>query len=512
MSWFAPLLAVWDGPGWLLASGWRLTLAALSGVTLGVALQGRAADAALPFPDAAALAELIGWPDNGRRWRILLLAAALAAAARAGVAAGWWPGMVLAAVDGQGWAGLLGVAVAPGLVGLGMVAGWERVAAVAAGSLAVGVVAWPLAREFGPLTALAPGLRPGGEATGLDFQASYAPLIGLGAGAVGVAWWLIRKLRAGWTACGKRERPASGAAARARAFLAPVAAALLGAGALWQLGGAGALPPAGLPLLLAAGAVTAAIAVAVVAHLGSLPLPALGFPALAVGASALALRPVPTAPLLAGALGATAALFAADYLQARRVNLLLEVEWPLYPVKLLSCLAGLGGAALAAGAATAVPVLPALSEAGVVTRTALAGSTGLLPVGLAVSGAGLSCGAILLARPVWPVALGALLPLPAALTVLLGGGIARRREEEARAAGLGLMLGDLLAWGTALFLQAWGLVPPGAGRGADIAVVGAGWAERSVGGLVLALVALAGVILSRRQETRPLPANYAARP
>ncbi len=502
MIWFSPLLEAWRGSAWLPAAGWRLTLAALSGVTLGAAIGNRAGDPELPFPDAAALAEVIGWPGNGRRWRILLAAAALAAAARAGVAAGWWPGAVVAAGDGRGWAGLLGLAVAPGLLGVGLAVGWDKAAALAAGSLAVGAVVFPGALEFRALKAIAPALQAAGETAGLELQASYAPLIGLGAAVVAVAFALGRRVWVAWKARRSGLWPAGGSPARSAAPLA-LLAVLLGTLAIWRLWEAGVLPETGVPLLLATGALIAALGVAAAAYLGSLALPALGFPALALAASALGAGRTPGTLLTAGALGSAAALFAADYLQARRVNLLLEVKWPLYLVKLASCLAGLGGAALAASTLAAAPVWVSPPGAGVVSRVALAGLAGRLPAGLMVSGAGVGVLSALLARPVWLVALGVLLPLPSALTLLLGGAIHRRPAERARVVGLGLLLGDLLAQGATLFLQAWNALPLGWGRWTDTAAVATGWKGRLAGLLALTALVACSFVLVRSSHSAP---------
>ncbi|MDI6870914.1 MAG: hypothetical protein QME79_06075 [Bacillota bacterium] len=504
VGWFSPLFEAWLGPVWLATAGLRLTLAAMCGVTLGLALVRRADDPALPFPEAAALAEVIGLPTLGRSWRILLVPGFLSGAARAGLALGWWPGVALAAGDGRGWAGLAGLMVAPGLVGLGMLVGWETVAALAAGSLAVGAMILPAALEMGPVKVVAPALRAAGEAGGLELQASYGPLIGLGAGAVLAAFSLWEGLPVAWKAW-RTGRWRRGLDLRSGALPA-LAAVLLGGLALGGPAVTGSLP--GILLFLAAGALSAALGVAAVAHLGNLPLPVLGLPALAMAGPALAaglgagriagLDGRAASVLTAGALTLAAALFAADYLQTVRVNLLLEAAWPVYPVKLTSCLAGLSGAAWAASTLTATGAFPPPAEAGLVSRVALAGLTGRLPLGFLVSGAGLGALSRLLVRPAWTVALGALLPLPAALTLLLGGLAARRCPESARLVGFGLLLGDLVVQGGILLLKAWRLVPLGVGPGEKSLVVATGGGGRVAGLLVLAGLALFAIVLARR--------------
>lgn len=496
MVWFSPLLEAWSGPAWLPATGWRLTLAALSGVSLGAAVERLAAKPDFTFPDAAALAQVIGLASGGRRWSILLAGGVLAAVTRVGVAAGWWPGVVVATRHGGGWAGLLGLAVAPGLLGLGMLAGWQKATTLAAGSLAVGALLLPGILEFETAKVVAPALRAASQATGLELQASYAPLIALGTGAVAAVLFLGRKLSAAWRAWRAGRSLIGGWPAWWRRALSASVAMLLGALALWRLNEVGAAPGIRLMLLLGAGALVAALGMAVAAELGSLPLASLGFPALAVAAPAL-IASGPPAPLLtAGALGSAAALFAADYLQCRRVNLLLEVEWGLYPVKLVSCLAGLGGAAMAAATLAGGPGWLPQPGTGVVGRIALAAGSGGLPVGFFVSGVGLGTLSALLARPVWPVTLGALLPLPSALTMLLGGGMARRKAESARLAGLGLLLGDLLAHGAALFLQAWRILPASSGRWAE-ATLAAAWPGALAGMVVLSVLLVSGAALTR---------------
>lgn len=450
-AWFAPLLAAW-GEVWVgSAMSLRLALAALAGVSLGHAVAARAGDPDLPLPDAVALAETIGWASAGRRSLALLAAVVASGAVRWGLSVGWWPGLVVAG-EGRGLAGLLGLAVAPGLLGVGLLLGWERAAALAAGSVGVALVAVPVALAFGPLTAVAPGLRAPGAATGLELHASYGPLVALGALSVAALGTLASVSRGWWH---KRERPRVRLTSRT---IAAGAAVAFGMAALWRLtwsgtAGRGSLVSSALGPLL--GALAAAGAAAA---LGSPSLAALGLPALAVALPALAFGPETT--FAAGALGLTAGLFVADYLQAKRTNLLLDVGFPVYPVKVAACLAGFLGAMLAASTLTTAPVLAGdPGQTGLVSRVALAGASGRLPFNLVLSGGGVGALAWLLARPVWPVAVGCLLPLPAAGTLLLGGLLGLRWRERARLPGAGFMIGDLALQGLAGFLTTWRVLP-----------------------------------------------------
>lgn len=531
MTWFAPLLSAWGDAAWFPAGAeLRLVPAALAGVTLGAALARRAEEPHFAFPDAAALAELIGWPTTVGRWRALLGVGLVAAVVRAGLAAGWCPGAVALGRGGEGLAGLVGLAVAPGLLGLGLLLGRERVFGMAAGSLAAGAVVLPAALALGPAKIVAPALQAAAAASGADLQASFGPFIGLGAAAVAAVVSLGRRLRL-------HLRLLKGAGLDLRAAWRRgvgwyLTAALLGAGAFWRLGTEGATRVnwaagwATLLTFLTGGALVTALGVAATAHLGSLPLPALGLPALAVAAPALlagavgrsalltTLRDPPTL-LAAGILATAAALFAADLLQTRRLLLLLEVKLPLYPLKLIACLIGLSGAAVAAAFFSVSPATAghlSAPGAGLLSRLALAGPLGLLPGGLVTAGAGLGAVAWLLGRPGWPLALGALLPLPLALTLLAGGLLAGRWPEGARTAGVGLVLGDLVAQGGIMLLEAWKVLPLGYGRweGAGVA---AGSAAELVAGLgILAALVLVAALASWRGSCSPAaePAPAAA--
>ncbi|HHW13437.1 MAG TPA: hypothetical protein GXX28_00715, partial [Firmicutes bacterium] len=164
---FGPLLEAWGGPAWFEADGLRVVAASLAGVVFGSLWAVRADDPRLPFPDASALAETLRRPAGSRA---VLAAAALAAAAtRWGKLTGWWPGMVTAG-GGPGWLGLLGLAAAPGLLGLGMILGRERARGLAGGSVVAAAVLLPAALDFGPGNVVAPALRAGAAAGGLELQ------------------------------------------------------------------------------------------------------------------------------------------------------------------------------------------------------------------------------------------------------------------------------------------------------------------------------------------------------
>lgn len=514
----APVLTAW-GESWIYSPLLlRLAFAGLGGVTLGRALTVRAGDPGLTFPDAAVLAQTIAGPAEGRRWLVFILGAVAGGIVRWGVAAGWWPGLV-AAGEGPGLPSLAGLAVSPALLGLGLLLGWERSAGVGAGSLGITLIVLPAALAFGPLATAAPGLAAAGRTAGLDLHATYGPLTALGAVAVALAGSAVSRLRTGtgktWGGSLWLRSPRG----------ALMAAVLLSALAFWRLGGAPAWPGWMICFLLAGAALAACAAgLTLVAHLGTQPLMVLGAPALAVSAPALAvglagrLFPAATAgqtpelAVTAGVLALTIALFAADYLQSQRMNLLLEVRFPLYPLKLAACLAGLAGACLAASAWAAAPYSAGAAEspaAGLLSRIALAGPSGLLSWNLPLAGAGLAALTWLLGRPLWPVALGVLLPLPGALTLLLGAWERRRWEEGVRFAGLGLMAGDLAAQGGALFLAAWRFLPEG-GRWAGLGPAAEGLGPRLSGLAVVAALSLLVWFAGRRYSGYAGPEKLAA--
>lgn len=498
--WFFPLLAAWQGgPAAALTTlGAGLILAALAGVALGRSLSALAADPRLHLPDASALAEVIGGPGPPGFFGLL----GLAAAARWGTAAGWWPGVAGA------------IAVVPGLVGLGMLLGRTRTAQLTAGSVAVGLVLLPAVVSFGTAGPAAPGLSAPGWGGLVAFQSTYGPLIGLGACAGGAALHLVTgvwRALLKWRAEGAPRRPVDG-----RAVACGLLAAALGAGAWWAAWGFFPAAGLGLALALVAGTLVAAgVAGWVAAQLGSLGWAFAGLPVAAAAALVFSLRLAgPGAssaagpePILTGAaLALTGAFFAVDYLQARRVNLLLGEGPPSFWLKVVSGLAGLFGAAVAALTVAARPELvnhfypPA--AAGPISRAALAGTTGSLPGGLALSGAALAGVVWLLGRFLWPVAFGAFLPLPAALTLLLGGLAAPSATARARTAGLALVVGDLAAQGLAVFLRGWGLASPRTTRWDLVEVLPASWRLSLLGLATVAAVLLAAAAAA---GTLPLP-------
>lgn len=530
IGWLYPLLATYAQPGWLPLAGLRLAVAGSAGVTLGLALRRWAGAPAWPFPEAAALARAIVGPEAGGQWVAPLGLLALAALIRSGVAAGWWPGAVLAG-GGRGLWGLAGWSLAPGLLGLGLLLGRDRALAVGAGSLAMAAVILPAVLALGPAGG-APALRVGSMVPGLELATAFGPLVACGAAAAAAVIALVR-------ATPRLRRPASWLPNARKPLAAGGAALLLAAVSLWRVVPYGD-PAATLVVLLVAAGLLAAVALTGVSHLGTLGLPLLGLPALAVTAPALLSTavgstwplPIPSALLYAGGFALTAALFAGDYLQTERIGLLVGTRLPLYPLKLVSCLAGLGGAwlastALAANPGLAGPLAPTAGAA-LVSRTALAGAAGTLPLPLAVAGGGLGVLTALAGRAVWPLAVGMLLPFPAAVTLALGGLLAGRRPELSRPAGFGLLLGDLSAHGAAMLLIAWNVLPVGAGRWDELASPARGPAGVLAAGAVTVVLILAAGLADRRgggflrspspelpagswQETITLPPNYAKR-
>lgn len=512
---FGPLLEAWVGPSWFELEGVRAVVAASAGTVCGALWDARAGDPRLPFPDASALAEALRWPA-GLRFG-LAGAALMAAVARWGVLAGWWPGVVTAG-GGPSWSVLLGLSVVPGLLGLGMILGRERVRGLAGGSLAVAAVLVPAALVFGPDHAVAPALRPGAAAGGLELQESFGFLLSLGAGAVAAVAVGLPAL-SGWLRRLWRDRPRTFRLQlqlrRFRRVWGGLLAALLVCVAVAGLGGGQVRWTAGAVASAAAsGALAAGMAATSLVQLGGLAWVVLGLVPLGAASIASAwytaglrlAEPVPSSlpafTLTVAALSLTVGLFAADYWQTVRLNLLLETRFPVFPVKLASALAGLSGALFAASALeAAVPFQPA-AVAGLAGRTTLAGLTGQLPAGLILSGAGLGVVAWLLGRPVWPLALGALLPLPWALTLLVGALIARPWPQGARTIGFGLLLGDLALQGVCLLTSAWGMMQ-GKLRWVEAARP-AGTPRGFVALAVLALVAGLTVWLSRMTErSRP---------
>lgn len=490
--WFFPLLAAWQGgpAGALATIGGGLVLAGLAGVAAGRSLSALAGDPRLELPDAAALAEVISGPEVKRLAGPLLLAGLV----RWGTAAGWWPSVV-----GP-------VAIMPGLVGLGMLLGRERTAPLAAGSVGVGLALLPAVLAFGPVSPAAPGLVSPGWGGLLAFQSAYGPLVGLGTSLAGAALFLLTRA---WSAL--RRVGMTGARNLAvdwRAVAAGVSAVGLGGAAWWVCGGV--FPGTGLAarLALAAGLIVAAgVAGWLAVQLGSLVWALAGLPVAIASALVFSLRLAgpgaasaagPEPVLACGALALTAAFFAVDHLQARRVNLLLSEAAPSPWLKVVSCLSGLFGAAVAALTVASRPELvdhfypPAV--AGMISRAALAGTSGSLPAGLVVAGAGLAGVTWLLGRSLWPVAFGAFLPLPVAGALLVGGLTAPCTSGRVRSAGLALVVGDLVAQGVVVFLRGWGLVSPHTSRWELGETLVAAWGPSLLGLAALAVVVLAAMV------------------
>ncbi|HHW14611.1 MAG TPA: hypothetical protein GXX28_06725, partial [Firmicutes bacterium] len=337
----------------------------------------------------------------------------------------------------------------------------------------------------------------------------------LGAGAVAAVAFLFRtaadSLRRIWEAHRRPfrlrlrwpRRQVWGVAAGA--ILVALAVAGLGSGEGRWTGGA-------VLALAAGGTLAAGLAAASLVQLGGFAWPALGLVPLGTAAAALAWRAAgiaaadpsaawPSALVLTvAALSLSLGLFAADYWQTVRLNLLLEARPPVFPVKLASCLAGLSGAFFAASNLVAAASFQPAAEAGLAGRAMLAALAGRLPSGLVLSGAALGAFVWLSGRPVWPLALGASLPLPWAFTLLAGAEIGRLWPKGARTTGLGLLLGDLAVQGICLLLGAWGMMQKELQWGEVAQPVGTGGGCIALG--TLAAVAGLAVWLSWAAERR----------
>lgn len=443
---------------WSQVDPWSLTVIALGGGLLGILAsiplrRLLVNDAALPFPEGRATAEVVRLSEapetaSMRHLSAGALGAALFKVLQGGV--GLWPGAWKGAAWWGGWMGAGGVALSPALLGVGLFVGIRTAGLIFAG----GFLGWGIG-----IPLLARGeLPPMGDPSGLamDLWSTQIRYIGVGAMLIGGLWSLlvlVRPLAALMLSSSTDRSDGSDGGDLPSAVLGIMALMALGGLALASLGVVGSPTLAILltAILALAGFLFSAVASYMAGLLGSSHNPVSGMTIATILLSALLLRLLmgvdaaggAGAVLLVGAGVCCAAALAGDNIQDLKAGALLgATPWRQQTAQIVGVISGslvmapvliLLEQAYGFGPIDAAHphALPA-PQAGLMAALATGVFNGDLPWDMILIGIGCGAAVIVVDQilawqgrgfrvPVLAVAVGIYLPIDLSAAILLGG-------------------------------------------------------------------------------------------